>query len=124
MKHQRTVETEKECLFCDIAAGKKDEKVEFEDEEFIVVRDIKPSSAIHLLIIPKDHIGPMGGDLAKRENIMGKLFTLTRQLAKKLEIEDSYKLVMNAGHTATVSPDHIHVHFIGGWKSPTEVQHV
>jgi len=124
MKHQKTIKAEKECLFCEIAAGKKGEKVEFENEEFIVVHDIKPSAAVHLLIIPREHIGPMGGDLSKRGNVMGKLFTLARQIAKKTGVEVSYKLVMNAGHSATVDPDHIHVHLIGGWESPTEVRHV
>lgn len=124
MKHQAILSKEKGCLFCDIVSGKKVEAKVFEDKDFVVVRDAKPSAPVHLLIIPREHLGLMGGDLERRAEVLGGIFALARDMAKKFKIGGSYKLVANAGHAATENPDHLHVHFIGGWRSPTEVRHV
>jgi histidine triad (HIT) family protein len=122
-KGERVLGKEKDCLFCDIAAKRKQEKVVYEDDQFMAFHDIKPSAEIHLLIIPKEHVGIFGVGNS-REKISSEIFALARKIAKDMGVEDSYKLLINAGHSATKNPDHLHVHLIGGWKSPTKVRHV
>ncbi len=122
-KGERVLGKEKDCLFCDIAAKRKQEKVVYEDDQFMAFHDIKPSAEIHLLIIPKEHVGIFGVGNS-REKLSSEIFALARKIAKDMGVEDSYKLLINAGHSATKNPDHLHVHLIGGWKSPTKVRHV
>lgn len=123
MKHMGMIKPEVDCLFCDVAAGKKEENVVYEDDNFVAFEDANPSAPVHLLIIPRRHVG-LSGDVAAKEEILPRAFGIAREIAKKMGVEGSYKLLVNAGHSATVSPDHVHVHLIGGWKSPTDVRHV
>lgn len=44
------------CIFCDIINTKTNTKILFEDENFILFKDIKPASSFHFLVIPKKHI--------------------------------------------------------------------
>ncbi|XP_065222736.1 adenosine 5'-monophosphoramidase HINT3-like [Planococcus citri] len=43
------------CIFCSIIAENGDNII-FQNDELIVIRDIKPASKYHFLIIPKNHI--------------------------------------------------------------------
>ena len=112
------------CIFCAIAQKKKKEDVVYEDNTFVAFRDAKPSAPVHVLIIPKTHIGASACNVEEKRNVCGKIFPLARKVAAKMKIPDAYKLLMNAGYSATETPDHLHVHLIGGWKSPMEVRHV
>lgn len=52
-----TREPTKECVFCEIVAGRKPEtKILFENNRMIIINDIRPASEHHLLAIPKEHI--------------------------------------------------------------------
>ncbi|XP_065182019.1 adenosine 5'-monophosphoramidase HINT3-like [Sycon ciliatum] len=46
------------CVFCRVARG-QDEKTEllFQDEQFVVFRDIRPASSHHYLVVPLNHRG-------------------------------------------------------------------
>lgn len=123
MKDQRTIGLKKECLFCDIAEGKKEEKIVAQNERYLAFPDANPSAPVHLLIIPRVHIGINGGAEEKKHALDG-ILSFAREVAKKMGIGSSYKLLVNAGYSATKTPDHVHVHLVGGWKSPTEVRHI
>ncbi|KAH8403055.1 hypothetical protein KR222_003758, partial [Zaprionus bogoriensis] len=44
------------CLFCDIANGRKvPPKLEFENDEYVIFKDIRPAAKHHYLAIPKEH---------------------------------------------------------------------
>ena len=45
---------EKDCVFCKIAKGEKEEKV-YDDENFFGVLDMNPKAEGHTLIISKNH---------------------------------------------------------------------
>ncbi|MBX4191767.1 MAG: HIT domain-containing protein [Candidatus Doudnabacteria bacterium] len=44
-----------DCVFCKIVAGDIPSNKVFEDENFIAMMDIKPKSAGHVQVIPKQH---------------------------------------------------------------------
>lgn len=47
---------EKTCIFCDIIAGKSPSTIiEFENENIVIFKDIKPASDHHYLAVPKHH---------------------------------------------------------------------
>jgi len=113
-----------DCIFCDIANKKKKEKIVYEDDTFISFPDANPSAPVHVLIVPKKHIGITGCDIEGRCDVSCKIFDVARKVAKELGVVDSYKLLMNAGYSASEAPDHLHVHLVGGWKAPTEVKSI
>uniref|UniRef100_A0A1A9WLE0 Adenosine 5'-monophosphoramidase HINT3 n=1 Tax=Glossina brevipalpis TaxID=37001 RepID=A0A1A9WLE0_9MUSC len=44
------------CIFCDIISGKSPTKIEFETDDYVIFKDIKPASDHHYLAVPKKHI--------------------------------------------------------------------
>lgn len=105
-----------ECVFCKIGSGSMPSKKEYDDEELIVFHDINPSAPVHLLIVPKKHL-ELGHDLDVEKVNLGKIFEVSKVMAKKMGVFDSgYKLVMNCGRGAGQIVEHIHVHLLGGWR--------
>ena len=123
-KGESTMTSDPNCIFCKIINKEVPAEFVYEDNDFAVFKDANPSAPVHLLIVPKEHLEIEGGDLEKRSDVLGKVFALSRRVAEKAGVLDGYKLVTNAGPGAGQTVDHLHVHLIGGWKSPTEVRHV
>ena len=44
-----------DCLFCKFAGGEIPVNKVFENEDFIIIRDIEPKAKNHFLAIPKKH---------------------------------------------------------------------
>lgn len=103
-----------ECVFCQIAAGKQAARVEYEDEDWIVFHDIKPSAPVHVLLVPKEHVHWSEAErLGSRACEMGRVFELVPKIAKKLGIKESgFRLVMNGGKPAGQIIDHFHLHMM------------
>lgn len=100
-----------DCIFCKIA--KKEIPTEFvrETDHFVVFKDIKPSAAIHLLIVPKQHVTDIQG-------VSDELWAEVKKIALGLGDEmrlTGYRLTTNAGEAALVK--HFHVHFLGAVKA-------
>lgn len=45
----------KQCIFCQIIAGKVQSKKVFEDDKAIAILDINPANPGHILLLPKEH---------------------------------------------------------------------
>jgi len=104
------------CLFCKIINKKQPADIVYEDNDFIVIKDIKPSAPIHLLLIPKIHISSINSLEEKNKELIGKLFLLAKKIAKEQRISEGYKLSFNVGRKAGQIIDHIHLHLMGGWN--------
>ena len=106
---------EKDCVFCKIISGEiKSEKV-YEDEDFVVIKDIKPVAPVHDLIIYKKHV-PTIADLDDEDvKKFARLFEVVKKVVD-LENLDSFRLVNNNGRESGQEIDHIHFHIIGGRK--------
>ncbi|CAO1390237.1 unnamed protein product [Diamesa serratosioi] len=44
------------CIFCEIANGKTETEILFEDEKLVLFRDIRPAADHHFLVVPREHI--------------------------------------------------------------------
>lgn len=103
------------CIFCKIASHEIPSDIVLEDEKFLVFRDIKPKAPVHLLIIPKNHIGPVSSINLSDEEILGKLILKAKETAEKIGIsENGYRLIFNVGKDAGMEVDHLHLHLLGG----------
>ncbi len=102
-----------ECLFCEIASGKSPSVKPWENKEFMAIENIYPKAPVHLLVMPKEHVGKQMlagvGKVGFWERMMAAVFEVIR--LKGLD-KTGYKLVNNgAGYNHF---DHEHVHVLGG----------
>ena len=105
-----------DCIFCKIINKEIPKEFSYESENLVVFPDINPSADLHILIVPKQHVGSVL-EIGKEH---GGLLTEVYQVVKKL-VEDnglansSYRVVVNGGKAQHVP--HLHFHLLGGkWK--------
>ena len=87
-------------------------KIEHEDEHCIVLHDIQPQAPVHLLIIPKKLIPRVSAASAPDAAILGHLLLVAGTMARKLDLTDGFRLVVNNGPHACESVPHLHVHLL------------
>ena len=87
-------------------------KIEHEDEHCIVLHDIQPQAPVHLLIIPKKLIPRVSAASAPDAAILGNLLLVAGTMARKLDLTDGFRLVVNNGPHACESVPHLHVHLL------------
>lgn len=106
-----------ECLFCKIAEGIIPATIVDSDRDLLVFRDINPQAPVHILIIPRKHIGSVAEMEDQNAELVAKMICKARDLARIEMIEESgYRLVLNNGIGAGQSVFHIHLHLLGGRK--------
>jgi histidine triad (HIT) family protein len=89
-------------------------RIEHEDEYCLVIHDIQPQAPVHLLIMPKKAIPRMSEAVAADQALLGHLLLTAAAVAKKLNLADGFRLVINTGRHATESVPHLHVHLLAG----------
>ena len=87
-------------------------KIEYEDEQCIVLHDIQPQAPVHLLIVPKKPIPRVGEAVAEDQAVLGQLLLAAGTVAKKLQLANGFRLVVNHGPDACESVPHLHVHLL------------
>jgi len=109
------------CIFCQVAAGEKPARKEYEDDELFAFWDIHPVAPVHILIIPKRHITSLAEVEEKDALLLGKIQIIAKKLAEKLNIGDSFRLLTASGAKAGQTVFHIHYHLVGGWEGKPPV---
>ena len=87
----------------------------YQDEFVSAFRDISPKAPTHILIIPNKLIATVNDLEIEDELLIGKLYTVAKQLAKQEGIAESgYRLIMNCNQDGGQEVFHIHLHLLGG----------
>ncbi len=103
------------CTFCKIVKKELKSDVVYEDDLTIVFRDINPRAPIHLLVIPKEHIGSVNDLEEKHQKIISQMILVAKKVAQQEGfIEKGYKLVFNVGRDGGQVVEHIHLHILSG----------
>lgn len=107
---------DKNCLFCKIAAGEEASDKVWENDEFVAVKNKYPVAAVHLLVMPKEHVSKK--NLVVRvtdDNFWSKIMAAVFDVIRLSGLDRTgYKLVNNgAGYNHF---DHEHIHVLGGTK--------
>ena len=100
-------------VFCKIVSGElSQEGIIYQDDDFIVKKDINPQAPIHVIIFPKKHVFGMHDATV---DILGKMMVLADKVAQQLGVaEKGYRLIVNEGvHGGKLVP-HLHIHLLGG----------
>jgi histidine triad (HIT) family protein len=104
-----------DCIFCKIVKGDIPSTNVYKDEQVTAFRDINPAAPTHILIVPNKHIDSVNMMIPEDEPLVGRLFSIARQLAEKEGIaEDGYRLVVNTNAGAGQTVFHLHMHLLGG----------
>ena len=99
-------------LFERIIAREIPAKIEHEDEHCIVLHDIQPQAPVHLLIIPKKALPRIGAATTDDQALLVHLLLTASNLAKKLQLANGFRLVVNNGPDGGESVPHLHVHLL------------
>ena len=103
-----------DCLFCQMATGHILVARLHEDDLVFAIRDIHPQAPTHVLIVPKEHIGSAAelGDASGP--LLGRLFAVAADIARREGLDGGWRLVTNTGPDAGQSVAHLHLHLLGG----------
>ena len=101
------------CIFCRIARGEIPAQMVANNKEIAAFRDLNPQAPVHILIIPKKHVGSL--DDVTDFDLLGRMLALTAAIARQEKIsKDGYRTVINTGKNGGQSVDPLHIHLLGG----------
>ncbi len=102
----------KQCIFCQIIAGKVQSRKVYEDDSVIAILDVNPANPGHMLIMPKEHysIMPQLPDEAL-SHIFAVAKALSNSALRALEVQGSNIIVAN-GVAAGQRAQHFMAHLI------------
>jgi histidine triad (HIT) family protein len=104
-----------DCIFCNIVERKAPADIEYEDDVSIAFKDTDPRAPVHILIIPKKHIGTTLDVNEEDAPLLGHLIRVANKIARGKNIsEKGFRLVMNCGLQSGQSVWHVHLHLLGG----------
>jgi histidine triad (HIT) family protein len=104
-----------DCIFCKIITGEIPSTNVYKDEQVTAFRDISPAAPTHILIVPNKHIDSVNDMTTEDEPLIGRLFSVAKQLAAQEGIAESgYRLIVNTNAGAGQTVFHIHLHLLGG----------
>src|SRR3989338_10065050 len=102
----------KQCIFCQIIAGKVQSRKVYEDDSVIAILDVNPANPGHMLIMPKEHYSIMP-QMPDEET--GHIFAVAKALSnaalRSLEVQGSNIIVAN-GVAAGQRAQHFMIHLI------------
>jgi len=103
------------CLFCGIISGKLKSETIYQDETIVAFKDVNPKAPVHVLIVPRKHVGTLLELEPDDEGIIGHVFRAAADLAERLGIAQSgFRVVVNCGADAGQTVFHLHYHLLGG----------
>lgn len=101
-------------IFKKIADGEIPAKIIYQDEQCLAFHDVNPQAPVHVLLIPRKEIRTHDDLTDGDRELIGHLHLVANQLAKQLNLDNGYRLVMNCKEDGGQTVPHIHMHLLGG----------
>lgn len=101
-------------IFKKIIDGEIPADVVMENEHCLAFRDVDPQAPVHVLVIPKKEVLNVAALADEDQELAGHLLLMVRDVAKKLELDNGYRVIANCGQEGGQSVDHLHFHVLGG----------
>ncbi len=105
-----------DCVFCKIIKGELLSTKLYEDNDFVIIKDINPTAKVHLLAIPKNHVPYIDMMTEEGASYLGKIMLKISKMQEELGITEGFRLVINQGENAGQTVEHVHIHILGGEK--------
>lgn len=103
-----------DCVFCKIAKGEIPSKKAYEDDQVLAFYDIEPQAPVHILVIPKEHIGSAAEITPENSAVVAHIFEVIAKLAAENHLDSGYRIISNVGKDAGQTVPHLHFHILGG----------
>ena len=104
-----------DCIFCRIVARQTPADIEYEDDAVVAFKDLYPKAPVHVLIVPKRHIGSIAQLEPADAEVIGRCFMAARALGEaKGFAEKGYRISVNTGPEGGQVVYHVHFHFTAG----------
>lgn len=104
-----------DCVFCKIIAGSIPASIVYQDDRLVVVNDINPQAATHVLVVPRRHIATLNDLSEQDDDLVGEMIRRAAAIARERGHADhGYRTVFNCNADAGQTVFHIHLHLLGG----------
>ena len=101
------------CLFCRIVRGEIPAQMVYETPRLIAIRDIKPQAPVHVLILPREHVGSLND--VREPGLVGELADAATAIARRDGYADrGYRTVVNTNDDGGQTVGHLHMHLLAG----------
>ncbi|WP_455204172.1 histidine triad nucleotide-binding protein [Kaarinaea lacus] len=107
-----------DCLFCRIVNGSIPSDIIYEDDQVVVFKDIYPKADVHLLIIPRLHIGSLNELDSSHDPIISHMMRLLPRIALDQGLDSGFRTIINTGPGGGQEVYHLHMHILGGDALP------
>lgn len=102
------------CIFCQIIEGKIPSTAVYQDDKAYAFADIGPKAPVHVLIVPREHIGSLDQADDSKRALLGHLLWAAGQIARQKGLSKGYRVVVNTGEEGGQTVEHLHLHLLGG----------
>lgn len=106
-----------DCLFCRIIAGELPSTQRHASDLVLAIEDIAPQAPLHLLILPREHIGSAADlrDTPEHAALLARMHAVAATLAGEAGYgERGWRLVSNVGAEGGQAIEHLHYHLLAG----------
>jgi len=86
----------------------------YEDELSLAFKDINPQAPVHVLIIPKKPIEKLSDASIEDQALLGHLMLVAGKIAEQLNLDNTFRIIINNGAGAGQSVFHLHLHLMSG----------
>jgi histidine triad (HIT) family protein len=86
----------------------------YEDELSLAFKDINPQAPIQILIIPKKPIEKLSDASIEDQALLGHLMLVAGKIAEQLNLDNTFRIIINNGAGAGQSVFHLHLHLMSG----------
>lgn len=99
-------------IFSKIISKEIPSEIIYEQDDLIVIKDIKPKAKTHLLIIPKKEIPTINDLKIEDKDLIASMFFVAQKIAKDLKINEGYQLHFNVWKKWWQEVMHLHLHLL------------
>ena len=103
-----------ENIFAKILSGEIPCEKFLEDDHVLSFKDINPQAKIHILIIPKKPIEKLSDAKIEDQALLGHLMLVAGKIAEQLNLDNTFRIIINNGAGAGQSVFHLHLHLMSG----------
>jgi histidine triad (HIT) family protein len=103
-------------IFSKIIDGDIPADILYQDEECFCIRDINPQAPTHILLIPKKPIPRLADASEEDKAMLGHLMLRVGDIARKLGVDEAFRVCINNGEAAGQTVFHLHIHILAGKK--------
>ncbi|HET8608743.1 MAG TPA: histidine triad nucleotide-binding protein [Burkholderiales bacterium] len=86
----------------------------YEDDLCLAFKDINPQAPVHVQLIPKKEIPKISDAASEDRNLLGHLMLTAAEVARRLGVDDAFRVVINNGAGAQQTVFHLHLHILAG----------